>query len=70
MTVEIDTAALLNRIARLAEVGAIQGGGCARLALTDDDRAGRDLVVGWMREIGLSTAVDAVGNVVGIRGGA
>jgi N-carbamoyl-L-amino-acid hydrolase len=70
MTVEIDTAALLNRIARLAEVGAIQGGGCARLALTDDDRAGRDLVVGWMREIGLSTAVDAVGNVVGVRGGA
>ena len=27
--------------------------GCARLALTDADRDGRDLVVGWMRDLGL-----------------
>ena len=37
-------------------VGATGDGGCCRLALTDDDRAGRDLVCGWMRELGLQRA--------------
>lgn len=69
MKVEFDTDALLGRLERLAAIGAIPGGGCARLALTDEDRDGRDLVVGWMRELGLSVAIDAVGNVVGMRAG-
>jgi len=55
----------MRRIFELAEVGAIPNGGCARLALTDDDRAGRDLVVAWMRELGLEVTIDKVGNVVG-----
>ena len=49
----------------LAEIGAIDGGGCARLALTDADRDGRDLVTSWMRDLGLDVTVDAVGNVIG-----
>jgi N-carbamoyl-L-amino-acid hydrolase len=49
----------------LASIGAIDGGGCARLALTDDDKFGRDLVVAWMSELGLEISVDVVGNVVG-----
>lgn len=53
------------RLMALAEIGEIPGGGCARLALTDDDRAGRDLVVSWMRELGLSVSVDVLGNVFG-----
>jgi len=56
-------------IADLARVGAIDGGGCARLALTDEDRAGRDLVVSWMRAQGLAVHVDAIGNVFAIRAG-
>jgi beta-ureidopropionase / N-carbamoyl-L-amino-acid hydrolase len=69
MTVEIDTSALLDRLGRLAAVGAIPGGGCARLALSDEDKAGRDLVVGWMRKLGLEVGIDAVGNVVAVRAG-
>jgi N-carbamoyl-L-amino-acid hydrolase len=65
----IDGARLQQRLAQLAEVGAIDGGGCARLALTDADRAGRDLVCGWMRELGLAVSIDAIGNVVGVRVG-
>ncbi|VVE77568.1 Zn-dependent hydrolase [Pandoraea sputorum] len=65
----IDLPRLLARIAALAEVGAIDGGGCCRLALTDADGEGRKLVVGWMRELGLSVSVDAIGNVVGVRAG-
>ncbi len=69
MAVAIDSAALLDRLARLGAVGGIPGGGNARLALTDEDKAGRDLVVGWMRELGLSVAVDVIGNVIAIRAG-
>ena len=65
----IDGERLCRRIAELGQVGAIAGGGVARLALTDEDRAGRDLVVGWMREMGLAVTVDALGNVVGVRRG-
>lgn len=65
----IDLDRLMGRIERLGEVGALEGGGVCRLALTDADKAGRDLVVGWMRELGLDVTVDRIGNVVGLRAG-
>lgn len=65
----VDRARLLDRIDALAQVGAIDGGGVCRLALTDADRDGRDLVVQWMHDLGLDVHVDAIGNVVGIRAG-
>lgn len=60
----IDGQRLLRRIRDLAATSPIDGGGCSRLALTDDDRRGRDLVVAWMRDLGLDVRVDGVGNVV------
>ena len=36
----------------LAQIGATPKGGVRRLALTDLDGQGRDLVVGWLRETG------------------
>ena len=65
----IDGDRLSRRLSELAQVGRIAGDGVCRLALTDEDRAGRDLVVRWMRELGLAVKIDAVGNVVGIRAG-
>lgn len=65
----IDGGRLLDRIMELAEVGAIDGGGVCRLALTDDDKAGRDLVVQWMHDLGLDVRIDAIGNVVAVRAG-
>lgn len=65
----IDIDRLMSRIEALGRIGAIDGGGVCRLALTDADKMGRDLVVGWMRELGLTVSVDPVGNVVGIRPG-
>lgn len=63
----IDGGRLHRRIEALGEVGAVLGPagerGCARLALTDADRAGRDLVVTWMRDLGLSVEIDQIGNV-------
>ncbi|MGA1053323.1 MAG: M20/M25/M40 family metallo-hydrolase, partial [Ilumatobacteraceae bacterium] len=63
----IDIDRLMDRIEVLGEIGAVHGPngerGCARLALTDEDRAGRDLVVSWMRDLGLDVVVDRIGNV-------
>ena len=56
----------MQRLFDLADVGAIDGGGCARLALTDEDKLGRDLVIEWMKDLNLEITVDVVGNVVGI----
>ncbi|HEY1741391.1 MAG TPA: Zn-dependent hydrolase [Acidimicrobiia bacterium] len=60
---------LRARLDELAEIGAIDGSGGtrgnARLALTDDDRRGRDLVVTWMRDLGLRIDIDEIGNVFG-----
>ena len=65
----IDIGRLMDRLDRLAQVGAIEGGGNARLALTDQDRDGRDLVIGWMKALGLTVTVDAIGNVFARRRG-
>jgi len=69
MMLRLDDARLLGALDELAQVGAIEGGGCARLALSDEDKAGRDLVVGWMTALGLAVQVDAIGNVIGLRAG-
>jgi N-carbamoyl-L-amino-acid hydrolase len=65
----VDAARLLGRIEALARIGAIDGGGVCRLALGDEDRAARDQVVAWMRELDLAVTVDRIGNVVGVRAG-
>jgi len=65
--IRINRQRLLDRIAELAQIGAIEGGGVCRLALTDEDKAGRDLVVSWMRELGLHVTIDQAGNVIAVR---
>jgi N-carbamoyl-L-amino-acid hydrolase len=65
----IDGDRLLARLAELAAIGATAAGACCRLALTDEDRAGRDLVCRWMRELGLQVYVDPIGNIFGRRAG-
>ena len=65
----VDIDRLLSRIDQLAQIGALDGGGVCRLALTDADRRGRDRVSGWMQDLGLAISVDRIGNVIGIRSG-
>jgi beta-ureidopropionase / N-carbamoyl-L-amino-acid hydrolase len=60
---------LCGRLDQLAQIGRIAGEGVCRLALSDEDKQGRDLVVNWMRELGLSVRIDKIGNVVGVRPG-
>lgn len=71
--VRVDGERLWRRLNELGEIGAVLGPngerGCARLALTDHDQRGRDLVVTWMRDLGLEVSIDAIGNVVATRPG-
>src|SRR5919197_3007192 len=69
MTPRIDFNRLLGRLDAFNRIGALPGGGNCRLALTDDDRAGRDLLVRWMRDLGLAVTIDAIGNIIAVRGG-
>jgi len=69
----VDGGRLWARLEALGEIGAVHGPngerGVARLALTDEDREGRDLVMSWMHDLGLSVVIDAVGNVIATRAG-
>ncbi len=62
----IDAARLLSRLEELGRIGDTQDGGCSRLALSDEDRQGRDLVVTWMRDLDLDVSIDKIGNVVAV----
>ncbi len=68
--VKIQPDRLLADLEALAAIGDTGDGGNCRLALTDDDAGGRELVVGWMRDLGLDVRVDRIGNVVATRAGA
>ena len=54
---------LWDSLMELAQIGGTQKGGVCRLALTDLDKQGRDLVVGWAKEAGMTITTDKIGNV-------
>ncbi len=60
---------LWQSLMELAQIGATPKGGVCRLTLTDLDRQGRDLVIGWGKAEGLSVEVDKIGNVFMRRAG-
>ncbi len=62
----IDGQRLLARLQALGAVGRDAEGRLVRLAGSDADRAGRDLVAGWFREAELEVVVDQVGNLFGV----
>ncbi len=53
----------------LATIGATPGGGVTRLALSDQDKAARDLLVTWMTDAGLAVRIDDLGTISGVRPG-
>jgi len=60
---------LIQRVEDLAAIGPYESTGSCRLALTDEDREGRDLVVTWMKDLGLEISIDGIGNVIATRPG-
>ncbi len=64
-----DSARLWKSLMDMAEIGATAKGGSCRVALTDEDKAGRDLFVRWCEEAGCTVSVDAMGNIFARRPG-
>jgi N-carbamoyl-L-amino-acid hydrolase len=65
----IDRERLLKRLEEINAINRQADGSCCRLALTDADRQGRDLVVKWMKELDLEVRIDQIGNIIGVRAG-
>ncbi|MHB1327798.1 MAG: allantoate amidohydrolase [Gemmatimonadales bacterium] len=64
MTRSINGERLLGRIRALGQIGRDGDGRLIRVAGTDQDRAGRDQLVAWAGEAGLSVQVDRIGNIL------
>ncbi|WP_093410249.1 Zn-dependent hydrolase [Pseudomonas sp. NFPP19] len=60
---------LWTSLMAMAEIGATARGGSCRLALSDEDRAGRELFAQWCTEAGMSLSVDPIGNLFARRPG-
>src|SRR2546429_8599040 len=65
----VDRTRLEQSIEELGRIGQTPRGGLTRLALTDEDKRGRDWMVARMREAGLAVTVDQMGNIFGQRPG-
>ncbi|WP_028223772.1 Zn-dependent hydrolase [Paraburkholderia oxyphila] len=62
-SLKIDGDRLWKSLMELARIGATEKGGVKRLALTELDKQGRDLVTSWGRQAGLDVTVDQIGNI-------
>ena len=69
MSIEIDRERFVGTMKEQAEIGATDGGGLHRLALSDEDRRARDWFVAQMEDEGLEITVDEFGNTFGYRKG-
>jgi N-carbamoyl-L-amino-acid hydrolase len=58
----IDGKRLWESLMELAQIGATAKGGVCRLALSELDKQGRDLVTRWAREAGMTVTIDKIGN--------
>ena len=63
----LDAGRLLEQIRSLGAIGT-DGvvGGRTRIALTNEEKAGRDQIVQWMHELQLDVQIDRIGNIFGI----
>ncbi|AET91509.1 amidase, hydantoinase/carbamoylase family [Burkholderia sp. YI23] len=68
-SIRVNGRRLWDSLMTMAKIGATPKGGVCRLALTDLDREGRDLIVGWAKDAGCTVSVDQIGNVFMRRAG-
>jgi beta-ureidopropionase / N-carbamoyl-L-amino-acid hydrolase len=65
----VDGARLWASLEHMAQIGATPRGGVCRLALTELDRAARELFVDWARQADCTVRVDQMGNIFARRAG-
>ena len=60
---------LWSALMEIGEIGGTPGGGCRRLALSEEDGRARDLFRKWAEEAGCTVTVDGIGNIFARREG-
>ena len=68
-TLTVNGARLWGSLMDMAKIGATPKGGVKRIALTPEDKAGRDQFVGWCKAQGLIITIDTMGNIFARRAG-
>ncbi len=69
MKIKINRNRLVSTMNEQASIGHTPGGGLHRLALSDEDKEVRDWLLKKMKDLGLETRIDTVGNMFGRRSG-
>jgi len=67
--VQVNGQRISQHLQSLSEYGKNPQGGVSRVAYSAADLAGREYVMGLMREAGLEVSIDVAGNLVGTRTG-
>ncbi|HWK63572.1 MAG TPA: M20 family metallo-hydrolase [Rhizobiaceae bacterium] len=67
--ISINAERLWSRHMEMARIGAIDGTGSCRLAMTAEDAEARELLASWCRQAGLDVHVDLAGNMFAVRPG-
>lgn len=60
---------LIQSIFDLGKIGALEGGGVSRLALSKEDGEARSFLIKRMKDLEMSIKIDAVGNIIAINPG-
>lgn len=60
---------LWSTLMEMGQIGGTPGGGCRRLALSEEDGRARDLFRRWAEEAGCAVTVDRIGNIFARREG-
>ena len=68
-TLTVNGARLWASLMDMAKIGATPKGGVKRIALTAEDKAGRDQFVAWCKAQGLTLSIDQMGNIFARRAG-
>ena len=66
---QVNRQRIIQHLESLSEYGKNPEGGVSRVAYTTADKAGREYVMGLMRDAGLAVSIDVAGNLVGTRAG-
>ena len=66
MSISIDSTRLIARLKELGATGRDEHGRLCRVAASDADKAGRDLLCSWLKAAGLAVEIDRIGNIYGI----
>jgi len=67
--IKINEERLWQRMMEMAKIGATSKGGVNRVALSDEDKAGRDLFIAWCKAANCTIEIDNMGNLFAKRAG-